>query len=363
MNRHSLRTLFILIMPALSACTVVDASRAWMPEANRATSRSPAAETAQLASAADLVNAAVAYDRAVQAFAVGDFDEAGRRVADSLRLKPGYAPAELLHGRVLIEVNKPLEALDALASIDPSTDPKLRAQAAYYRGVAHEAREALAPAESCYREAMTLDPRENEYALATAEALIDRGDLEAARKVLASRDVVASAKLSASLAFVEMQLGRYSEAIAHFRRAQALDPQPGRSAALGRMLIQTGDFEQAVQVLASAPDRESAAVTLALANALIELGRERQAMEALQELSNGAGATPRVLARLGELYLHLGDDGQASRVADRLMAECPEVSEGYLIKAVVMARRGADEMAKEMAVKGKSRDPVLPKST
>jgi tetratricopeptide (TPR) repeat protein len=197
----------------------------------------------------------------------GDLAGAGNEYSALVRGAPGYVPAEVGLGYVLLAQQKVKEAIawfDHAARVASGYAPAYAGRAeAYLAGGQREL--ALASFEL----AMKLDPRMPDVGrrvevlkfarvqerVAAAKRAADDGRLEEARRAYADAVQVSpdSAILYRDLGSVETRLNALGDAISHLRKSVALDGGDARAlVALGEALEKQGDLEDAIDAYQSA---------------------------------------------------------------------------------------------------------------
>jgi tetratricopeptide (TPR) repeat protein len=319
----------------------------------------------------DAMKAATEFEMGRSAFLAGDLEKALRSVNNSIMLNPQVARSHVMRGRILLEQGAMDEAMDALRraeSVDPASH-----DAKYYLGIAHERILDRAAALTYYRAAAELDPANAQYAIATAEMMMETGDLAGAREFLESRGPTFRhhAGVRQTLGHTALLQGDRARAAEMFNEARLLAPDDTQIAEdLARVLIDLGDFAQAdihlsrlLREAAEAPATENTRITradgrpvkrepaptrrdlLALrALCLAKLDRPVEARDLLLQLTRPPEGDNDVNAwiALGEVSFVLRDQSRLRQSASRVVGLAPQRPEGHTLRA--LAARSAGDL-------------------
>ena len=161
-------------------------------------------------------------------------------------------------------------------------------------------------------------------------------------------------------------LGRVAEAEQHFKRA--LDLDPGFSQAsnnYGAFLLQQGRFAEAIPQFEKAlanplyPDRAIAETNLGWS--LYKIGKMEMGVGRLKAALLVAPKYCKGWRQLGTIYSERGMLEAAVEAIDRYALACPEAADAHLQVALVAARQGKGDAAREAlgrcVEKGKEKDP------
>jgi tetratricopeptide (TPR) repeat protein len=202
------------------------------------------------------------------------------------------------------------------------------------------------------QKAIALAPGDGDNYLDLATISLDHGAFQVGVDVLnaglhATPD---SAALYLERGVLEVQMEKYDEANADFRRAAALNPlQNDSSVALGISLLQENKLDESVQVvkqrLAKAPDDPT--LNYLLAELLIRTGVQpgtpsfQQAKDAAQRAVRGKQGFTAAEDVLTELYLRSGEAGPAEATA-RLALQSDPNDQAALYHLIVCLRQKGD---------------------
>jgi tetratricopeptide (TPR) repeat protein len=285
------------------------------------------------------LSAATNWDMAHQQFLAGDLDKALKTIEQSLSLHDGVAKSHLLHGRILLELDRlapALEALDRATGLDGAL-----AEPHYYSGIVQERLSKHERALEAYNAAADIDPANPQYLLAAAEMLIHLGRLDEAEQRLASAlsTFEHNPGIRQTRGHIAMMRSEHERAVHHFSEACLLGPDdPGLLDDLARAQIAVGDFDEATFTLERLIDNAKAPAMGSrqlLAHCYMELDRPVQARDLLIELTQNeqAASDVSVWLALGKVCIKLGDRFRLRQAASRVIAVDPENVEGYLLMA------------------------------
>ncbi|MFN0133559.1 MAG: tetratricopeptide repeat protein [Phycisphaerales bacterium] len=358
MKRNALAALVLLAGLAASGC---------QPGHGKYTSEALAKSQERVAG----IKAANEFDQAQQAYHAGDLDKALKAVDRSLTINGSVCKSWVLRGRIMIErgdLEQAATSLQKAEAIDPTN-----IDAQYFLGFVHERFTQTDKALERYRKASDMDQTNPQYAIATAEMMIDKGDLDGAEQFLTSRGPTFehNAGVRQTLGHIAMIRGDSERAVALFNEARLLAPD---DAAVLENLVQaqlaTGRFAAAdgnlakLQTLAGNTDRRD--LKLLRARCLLKIDRPVEARAILVELTSGDIGQRDVDAwiELGNVCYVLRDTVRLRQAASRVVGLAPSRPEGYSLKALWQRKSGdlASALASaDLAVqrRGKSVDPLL----
>ena len=163
--------------------------------------------------------------------------------------------------------------------------PAQRAEGEFRRGAAFLQQGRVSDAEARFAAAITLDPRYEQARQALAAMLIEQRRLDEARNLLQTGLTVnpQQQQFAVALARIDMQRGDYSSGLEVLNRSRAgVLPSPESDAVLGSVLSRLGRDREAVDAyraaLGAAPDKGGTWLGLALS--LENLGRRNEAADA-----------------------------------------------------------------------------------
>ena len=188
----------------------------------------------------------------------GDLDKAADKAAEALSIAPAHLGAHVLMGKVLLEKGRYAEASSVLdvAGGQAPDNPEI----AFLKGVTLEKLGQLDACLTFYQHARALDPANDAYIVAEAEALVAGGKPQLALELLETRmeRSEADATMLGLAGEIAMLLGDPRRAAVHYRRC--LDAQPKSlqvREALAKAHFFAGQYDEALEVLAVLAEHES----------------------------------------------------------------------------------------------------------
>jgi tetratricopeptide (TPR) repeat protein len=304
----------------------------------------------------EVMKSATEWEMARQAFLSGDLDKALKTVDRSIALNSKVCKSYVLRGRILMEMQRLDEALGAFeeaAKLDPKqSDPP------YYTALAYERISRPDLAIEHYRKATELDPENPQYAIATAEVMIDLNQITEARAFLESRFATFkhNAGVRQSLGHIALLQKNPKEAVDQFNQARLLAPDDMSILEdLIRAQVETGEFAQAESSLSKILEGPSGKDRRDLqhlhARCLLAVERPMDARAAYLKLIDGAEGQADIEAwiGLGVVSYRINDDAKLRLSAARLVAIAPTRAEGFLLRALYLNRTG-DRAAAQRAM-------------
>src|SRR3990170_4437930 len=127
----------------------------------------------------------------------------------------------------------------------------------------------------------------------------------------------------------------------------------------GDEYVQKGKFPEAVIEYRNAVKAtpQDAALRWKLARTALEAKDIRTAYTELQKTVELDPAHHEALGKLGEIYVAMGETGQASLIADNLVVTLPKNPQGYILKSALAVRSGKMDEAIAQARKAVELDP------
>ncbi|MEO1129755.1 MAG: tetratricopeptide repeat protein [Planctomycetota bacterium] len=298
------------------------------------------------------VKAMTEYDMAKQQYMAGDLDKAIRTVDNSAALAPDVPKVHVLRGRILFEMDRLEDAVDAFdrcLALEEDND-----EALYFKGIVHERFTQYGDALEYYAAAAASNATEAQYTLAQAEMLVQLGRLDEAEDVLTqgTRAFEHNAGIRQTLGHIALMQGDVAQAAQLFGEACLLAPaDPALIEDLARAQIGAREFLEAEyslrRLLRMEETGERRDLRLLQARCLAELDRPVEARSILLELvadERGANDVDAWI-ELGNVALLLEDDFRLRQAASRLMAITPHEADGYLFMAMFERRSGKPEQA------------------
>jgi tetratricopeptide (TPR) repeat protein len=293
------------------------------------------------------MKAATEFDMAKQAYLAGDLKKALKHVDYSIELSERVCKSHVLRGRILLEMGDMQNCSIALSNARDLdiTNP----EAHYYSGIMCERVDKMEDALAFYRAAMTHDTANPQYALASAEVLIDldRVDEAEALVIEARSNFEHHAGMQQILGHIAMMRGDAEGAVAFFQSARLLAPDD--QAMLEDLIhaqVATGrvaEAENNLDRLLTGEDFKARRDLKHLrATCLVQLDRPVDARDLLLELTRDQAGSADFDAwiGLGEVSYELRDQSRARIAAARAIAISPNRPEGYVLRAMNLRRLG-----------------------
>ncbi|QOJ18298.1 MAG: tetratricopeptide repeat protein [Phycisphaeraceae bacterium] len=324
----------------------------------------------------DLIQAQMAYDQALQAYATGQFDKAIRLIDGALARFPERPDYLVLKGRIHLETHRlelAMSLFDQAADADPT-----RADPHYYAGIILQRWSDHPRAAERYRRAFDLEPTNPQYLLASAEALIASQRYDEAHHLIQPRlaQFEHNAALRQLLGQIALLQNRPADAAHLFSQARRINPDdPMLHEELIRAAFAAGDYAtchhelQRYKPIASSrhattthqPAASSATSAsgggsgggwggrvdlLHLeARCLVMLDRPAEARTLYLTLVELQPTDVTAWVELGHVCVEVGDDRRLALAAARILALDPQRFEGPLLKAILERRQGRTSQA------------------
>lgn len=291
--------------------------------------------------------AASEYQMSSQALEGGDLNKALRHCDKAIELNPRVARSWVLRGRVMLERNDLQASADAFAKAI-ELDPNF-VDAYYFKGLLAERIADKQEALESYRKASELDPSNAQYALATAEMMIDLQDLDGAEQFLLAREdrFRHTPGVQQALGHIQAQRGNAVKAEEYLTKARILAPdEPELLEDLTRVQFNNGKYAEADANLTKLLKNEKLAARRDLlhmkAKCLMSLDRATEARTILVELTRSEEGATDVDAwiSLGQVAYGLRDTARLRQSFARTIALAPDRAEGYVLKGLHLRRLG-----------------------
>jgi tetratricopeptide (TPR) repeat protein len=287
------------------------------------------------------------WDMARQQFLAGDLKKALKSVNNSISTSDAVAKSHSLRGRILVELGQLEGAMDEFKrtlALNPAY-----VEAIYYQGVIHERYAEVDKALERYQAAAALEPADPQFAIATAEMMIELGRIDDAKRMLEGRNshFEHNAGVRQTLGHMAMMQDDADKAIEYFQSANMLDPDNlANREDLAIAYVSAADYVQAEytikQLLRDEQYQNRTDIKQLRARCLVALDRPVEAREILLGLTrddadiNDVG----VWVDLGEVALKLGDYNRVRIAAGRIVALDESRFEGPLLGAMWKRHKG-----------------------
>ncbi len=310
------------------------------------------------------IKAATEWQTANQAFLAGDLAKAEKAIGRSLNINNTVAKSHVLHGRILMEkgeIDAAMKSFAKAAALDPSGP-----DAPYYLGIAYERIDQPETALTNYRAAADLDPANAQYAIATAEMLVELKRLDEAEEFLDSRGAAFehNAGVKQTLGHIALMKGQTPNAVALFTESHLLAPDDKAiTEDLVRAQIANAEFGDAEYNLARLTKEDTELTRRDLhhlrARCLVEVQRPMEARELFLKLTKGDAGQADVEAWIGlaNIAYELNDPIRVRQAAARVVALSPRRVEGHLMQGLQLQREGRLEDARKAFIKAVEAEP------
>ncbi|MSR70003.1 MAG: tetratricopeptide repeat protein [Phycisphaerales bacterium] len=313
----------------------------------------------------DRVGVGVATDQAEQALEAGQFSAALKHIDKVVAVTPDDFNARLLRGRIVLEMGRLESAatdFKMACELNPGCD-----EGRYYLGVVYQRWGRDDEALANYSVALAIEPSNTHYLLSEAETLLVLGRVSEAKQLV--DDSLCHFEFNSALAHLRSEIaaaeGDDVEALHFIELAVTLAPDPmlyQEDAAV--VAFNAEQWDRCLTALATLPPETSQREDLLRmrARCLVLTNRGHEARDMLVRLENApasskAGYTLEHDLTLGYIAWLIGDAPRAEACADRLMARNPTLCDGYLLKGVILERRGDLEAAATVLAKACQVDP------
>lgn len=295
----------------------------------------------------DTLKAATEYQMASQALAGGDLEKALRHCDRAITLNDKVARTWVLRGRIMLERNDLQASADAFSRAE-QVDPTF-VETFYFKGILAERVGERANALEHYRKAAELDADNAQYALATAEMMIDAGDLDGAESYLNSRldRFRHTAGFHQALGHIQSLRSNYTAAEEHFTRARILAPDQAEIIEdLARVQFLNGRWADSeknlARVLKDEKFKDRRDLMHMRAQALTELNRLPEARDLYLTLTRDdrGSADAEAWIGLGRVAITLRDTNRLRQAFANTIAIAPQRPEGYILKGLHLRRQG-----------------------
>lgn len=334
----------LALIAALASCALA----AGCAGHGRHTSEGVARATERLAG----FKAGADWDMASQQFLAGDLAKALKTIERSIAMSGSVAKSHTLRGRILLELGRledSLEALRAAHAIDPDF-----VEAWWWEGVVLERLNEHEPALACYAEAAARDDSNPQYTLAAAEMLIELGRLDEAAHILETSRATFryNAAIRQTLGHIALMRDEPARAVGLFNEARLLAQDDDElTIEYVNALIADRQFVEAdahlARLLAKPDLAERRDLQHLRARCLVELDRPSEARSVLIGLTRGSEGASDAAAwiALGRVAIDLNDYQRVRICASRAVALSPDQPEPHMLVAAWRMQAGDLEAA------------------
>ena len=294
------------------------------------------------------VGGAVASDQAAQALDAGQFKDALTQIDRVVVAFPTDPKARLMRGRIVLEMGRLELAMTEFknaAQLDPSC-----AECMYYQGVVSQRWGRDEDALKEYAASLTIEPTNTHYLLAQAETLLVLGRTSEAKTLI--DDTSCHFEFSSALAHLRSEIASaehdHAQALNFMELAVTLAPSPSiYQEDFALVAFHAKEWDRCLTALATLPaktmDRDD--MLRIRARCLAMTGRALEARDLLVAFESSAagkqeGITLEHDLALGYIAWMVGDTERADSCARRLMGRNPKVSDGYMLKGMILEGQG-----------------------
>ncbi len=293
------------------------------------------------------IKAATEYKMAEQAFLSGSMPKALKHVDHSLSLNDGVAKSYVLRGRILAELGDVENAVVSLRKgqeIDPNN-----VDAHYFLGTIAERVERREEALAHYLAASELDKTNPQYAIASAEMMMEVGEIDRAESYLKAHtaNYDHNAGVRQTLGHIAMMKNDPESAVKLFSEARLLAPDDQTvTEDLIRAQIATHKYAEAEynlsRLLTGAANKDRRDLQHMRAKCLVLLDRPVEARQILIALTTDQAGSADIEAwsNLGQVAYLLRDYNRVKQCAARVTAIAPHRHEGYVLRALAQRKSG-----------------------
>lgn len=311
------------------------------------------------------------YDQAWQAFLAGEMDKSDKYVNSSIKTCPSVPKSYVLKGRIQLEKGDLEQAMLAFQKAE-ALDPK-NIDSKYFQGIVYERFTQPDKALEQYQAAAELEPANAQYAVATAETLVDLGRLDDAENFLTSRagSFEHNAGVKQTLGHIAMLRGEHEKAVKIFSDARLLASNDvAITEDLVHAQISTARYADAefniAKLLKTPSNKDRRDLRQMQARCLMNLDRPIEARDVLIELTSGEEGQRDAEAwvELGNVCFMIKDMNRTRQAWQRIVAIAPEKAEGWMLKALYQKRTGdmpgaLKTVARAVERRGDNIDPLM----
>ncbi|KPK86308.1 MAG: hypothetical protein AMJ81_01640 [Phycisphaerae bacterium SM23_33] len=294
---------------------------------------------------------------------VGDLDKAGSSAGEALALDKDSVSARILLGKVLLEKGRYAEAAEQLRQAETSAPEN--AEIPYLLGVALEKRGEYAEALNAYQKARALDPVNEAYVTASAEALTAWGKPQLALELLETRlerteGNASMLALAGELAMLVAEPVKAARFYQHCLDANAADWAAREG--LAKAYFFAGQYVESLETLkqlAAQPaycDKASW-VYIVIGDCHMALDRPRDACLAYETASRIEPADVPVWVALAKARMAADDAKRAASAARQALALEQDCADAKLVLAWAMLSQGNSGDAAKILAEEAKKDP------
>ena len=252
----------------------------------------------------------------------------------------------------LLYDNEPAEASTLLTALH--TEQPANADILMFLGSAFEMQQKMPQALEAYRAAIVADPSNPDRTLDYTRLLMDTDHYDEAIQVVQTGmgEAAATAPLQLRLGAIEMVKGDYAAAREAFQAALTTDPELDAAyVGLAQTYARQADDSEALRILQSARDKRPDHYLLEYYFGLLasRLGREKEAVVALENATRLQPKSPDPFYELGKLYGSQQDWPRARQALERVIELNPQLAAAHYQLSRVYAHLGMNSKVEQEA--------------
>ena len=197
------------------------------------------------------MDAASAYEKSQQLFAIGNLGEALEQIEASLKMADDVIDAQLLRLQIFLDIGRNEKEISELVATCMNRWPE-EARFIYYQGVYYERRGNIEKALAAYLQAAEIDNDSVQYKMAAAEMYLEAEEREKAKAYLqkACRVHPNAPGLLQNLGYIAQMEGDLTGAQRYFLEAYSLAPtENALQENLAGVSYELGEYEEAMKLL------------------------------------------------------------------------------------------------------------------
>jgi tetratricopeptide (TPR) repeat protein len=274
---------------------------------------------------------------AQQQYDQGNYVEAAKTLQQCLAVDSDNPEAELLHGKLLLANDRRDEAIEKL-SLVLQRDRNLH-EGWYWLGVATQADGNYQKAYEYYDKALTLEPTNVDYILATAEVLVAQGNCSQAARLLNDKMAILPSDVSLKIAAAELmwRIGENQRAIRLYKQAMSLTNDNSQIAeSLGYCYAFSNKWDQASEVFSKllencTDDQQKKLYLQVAAMCSMNCAKYDKAVSCYDKLSIFERDNAQIWVKMGQAALGAGAAGRAFMCGQKALSLQPGLPDAIVL--------------------------------